>query len=82
MEKSIKEPYEPEYISFSEYLRRKNDMRLKADPMASLLRVDTIAALVETGAIVPYIHPGTTRKLLDWKQYKNFPFVVRKKSHV
>lgn len=77
--KQPKAIYKPEHITVAEYLRRKNAMRIEADPLASTLYESQIRNSMAVGGIVPFIQPGTGRKFIDWNAYKDYLFVVTPK---
>lgn len=65
----------PEYITISDYCRRKNEERLKLNPDAtSILHNTTIQNAIKKG-LIGVFYQGT-RRYIDWNKYKNVIFPV------
>ncbi len=61
-----------ELIQISEYVRRINEQRLKADPLAPVIYNDKIHNLINTGEFET-VKFGRGR-FIDWNKYKHWVF--------
>lgn len=68
----VKTTYQPEYILISEYIKRKDEERKLADPLAPTLHRGTVQRAIDAGGIVPFIQGK--KRLIDWKRYKGYIF--------
>lgn len=65
-------------VSFTEYLRRKNELRQKQNPLASTLYAHALALAVNRGFIKIFI--SGDRKFIDWVKYKDYIFFTAGKT--
>lgn len=66
-----KAPYEPEWVTLTEYIRRKHQQDLLKDALARPVSSNTVRSKMKAGHI-KFTEEGG-RRFIDWKKYADFP---------
>lgn len=64
-------PYEAEWVTVTEFIRRKHRMDVEKDALARPVAANTVNSKLNAGSIA--FRQEGKRRFIDWNRYKDYP---------